>query len=484
MARNKEDKINKKNNKRNKEKKEKKKKDKATLKIPAVGIMNNIVFSNKEAWAYFKIASTPYDFLTNSGRAKLANDIMIAFSGLSQRAGRNVDIQILVTNTPYNIDSWEDQMYKIYDEWNGTKNGGRLSTFEKFMRRQTAALKSKSYKKKVVYLGIKLFNRGTFSLDEFNILDFGFAEAYEAFKKSISSVLVMPDENITTLERNRAKKDEFEVFRAVKGSSLRGTRLSSEELLLVIKKTLYPSMPSPYLEVNHDERIGLSDIVMESGAIVEDHRRYLKIKQMIGTEEREGYRATLSFAKFPSDSMVEPGGIDPFMYLPTIMGLPFTMTARITLMPIEKMKKDLQKKKLESEDEIKNLGGSGQRVTSAVIETQHDIDRLDKELNSESMPWVSGNYRMTIEAPTYEILATAIQEMKQEYAKNDTILVWTTGDQLELLMEEIPGGTLMMNDFTQLTNLAMIGVSGFSYGGSVGDPIDEKLVFRGGGKNG
>jgi len=162
------------------------------------------------------------------------------------------------------------------------------------------------------------------------------------------------------------------------------------------------------------------------------------------------------------------------------MGLPFTMNARATLMPIDKMKKDLQKKKLESEDELKNLASSGQRVSSSVIETQMDIDRLDAELSSDNLPWVSGNYRMTVEMPTYELLVTAIQEMKQEYAKNDIVLTWTTGDQLEMLMEEIPGGELKMGDFAQLTNLAMLGVSGFSYGGSVGDPIDEKLVLRGG----
>lgn len=469
-----------------KQKKERQKKKKAVenrrlLKIPAVGIVDNIVFSKSEAWAYYKVSSVPYDFLTNQGRAKLASDIMIAFSSLSQRAGKNVDIHILVTNTPFNIDSWEDQMYKMYDLWNGRSNG-RLKTFEKYMDTQVRSLKQKSYKKKVVYIGVKLFNRGTFSLDEFNMLEFGFAEAYDAIKKGISSILVMPDENITSLERNRANKDEYEINRAIRSSALRGVRLTAEELLLINKKTLFPAMPAPYLEVNHGERIGLSDIVMETGAIIEDHRRYLKIKQIVGTEEREGYRATLSFSKFPSDSMQEPGGIDPFMYLPTIMGLPFTMNARITLMPVEKMKKDLQKKKLDNEDELKNLAGSGQRASSSVRETQIDIDKLDQELSNENAPWVSGNYRMTIETPTYDLLATAIQEMKQEYAKNDTVLVWTSGDQLEMMMEEMPGGKLYMNDFAQLTNLAMVGVSGFSYGGNVGDPIDEKLVLRGGGK--
>lgn len=452
--------------------------NKRRVSVPAVGIVNNVVFSKKEAWAYYKISAVPYDFLTDNGRAKLASDIMVAFSGLSQSAGRNVDLHILVTNTPVNIDSWEDQVYNIYDQWNG--KGSRLATFENYMRNQTRALKRRSYKKKVVYLGVKLFTRGTLSLDDFNILDFGIAEAIDAFKKGISSLLVLPDENISDLELARARKDEYETNRAILSSQLRGTRLTAEELLLISKKTLYPSMPAPYLEVNHEERVGLSDIIMESGAVIEDKRRYLKIKQMVGDEEREGYRATLSFSKFPSDSMREPGGINPFMYLPTIMGLPFTMSARCTLMPIEKMKKDLQKKKLDNEDELKNLAGSGQRASSTVLDTQYDIDRLDRELNADQIPWVSGNYRMTIETPTFELLATAVQEMKQEYAKNDTILTWTSGDQLELLLEEMPGGELKMNDFAQLTNLAMLGVCGFSYGSAVGDPIDEKVVLRGG----
>lgn len=448
--------------------------------IPAVGIVGNVVFSKKEAWAYYKIGSVPYDFLTEQGRARLSNDIMVALSGLSARAGKTVDLHILVTNTPFNVDSWESQMFKIHDEWNG--KGNRLASFDSYMRKQVETLKKKNYKKKVVYFGVKLFTRGTFALEDTNILDFGLSDAWDVFKKSLGSLLTIPDEEITPMERTRANKDEYEINRAIYSSTLRGTRLTSEELLLIMKKMLYPSMPAPYLEVSHDERIGLNDIVLETGAIIEDHRRFLKVKQMIGTEEREGYRATLSFSKFPSDTMREPNGIDPFMYLPTLMGLPFTMSGRMTLMPVEAMKKDLQKKKLESEDELKNLAGSGQRATSAVMETQYDIDRLDNELGGDSYPWVSGNYKMTIETPTQELLATAIQEMKQEYAKNDTILTWTSGDQLDLFLEEMPGGSLKIGDFAQLTNLAMIGVSGFAYGGTVGDPIDEKLVLNRGRK--
>ena len=67
------------------------------------------------------------------------------------------------------------------------------------------------------------------------MLDFGFAEAYDVFKKGLSSLLSMPDENITKIERDRANKDEYEVNRAIYSSTLRGTRLTSEELLLIMK---------------------------------------------------------------------------------------------------------------------------------------------------------------------------------------------------------------------------------------------------------
>lgn len=453
------------------------KKNKKVISIPAVAIIDNIVFSEKEAWAYYKIGSMPYDFLTGGGRASLSSDIMNSFSSLAQRSLKNIDLQLLVTNTPVDIDSWESQMIEIYEDWNGED---KLDTFDNFMRKQTRSLKQRNYKKKVAYLGVKLFTRGTVNFDDFNILDFGFENAYEMIKKSISTIFVLPDETVSESEQNKATSAEAEIFRSLRSGALRGTRLSSEEILLITKKVLYPAMPTPYLEVNHEERIGLNDIVLETGAIIEDHRRYLKIKQMINGREREGYRATLSFSKFPPGTMGEPHGIEPFMYLPTIIGLPFTMSARATLMPVDRMKKDLQKKKLENEDELDNLAGSGQRASSSVIETQRSIDKLDAELNTDNMPWVSGNYRMTIETGTLEVLNQAIDEMKQEYSRDDVVLTQTSGDQLELMMEEMPGGTLKINDFAQLTNLAMLGVSGFNYGGDVGDPIREPRVKKGG----
>ena len=70
-----------------------------------------------------------------------------------------------------------------------------------------------------------------------------------------------------------------------------------------------------------------------------------------------------------------------------------------------------------------------------------------------------------------------IIQLKQYYNDNDTTVIWTSGDQLRLFLEELPGGTLSSPSFNQMTNLAMLGVSGFNIGSEVGDPINEKLVL-------
>ena len=102
---------------------------------------------------------------------------------------------------------------------------------------------------------------------------------------------------------------------------------------------------------------------------------------------------------------------------------------------------------------------------------------LEENLEESKLPWLNGAYRVTIEMPTFEDLKNAISQLKQEYAETDTTLMWTTGDQMDLFIEEMPGANIMMSSFNQRTSLSMLGVSGFNIGGKVGDPIDEKLVL-------
>lgn len=447
---------------------------KKNLEVPILAIADNIVFSKKEVWAYYKLSTVPYDFLSSDAKAGLANSTITGLASFCQNEGRKVDGHVLITNTPFDISSWVNQVDRDFIIQNPGMGNNR--PYNDFIEGQIIELANGGYNKPVVYFGVKLFNRGSFDIDSINVFEFGFKDAFGVFKKAVSNMFVMPNEDVTAFEEDKARVKEKEVFRTLESGNLRGQKVTAEELLLTLKRQFYPFMPSPYLEVDHGNRIGLSDIAIETGGVIDNQYRALRIEQEIDGEIYEGYRATLCFARFP-DYMAMPGPQTPFLYMPAHLGLPYTMNARFTMIPHNEMKKDLNKKKMEASDEIENLAGSGQGANSSITGTVRDIDILENTLENEKLPWLNGAYRVTVEMPTFDDLKSAVSDLKQAYADNDTTLVWTTGDQLDLFIEEMPGANIRMNSFNQKTSLSMLAVSGFNIGGVVGDPIDEQLIL-------
>lgn len=456
--------------KKTKNKKVKNNKNQRDLKVPPIGIIDNIVMSKTEVWAYYILSEKPYDFLSNDARVTLANSTMTSLAGLCQSADKKVDCHLLISNQAFDPSDWYNQMYQIHHDLIGSET----KPFNDFVLEQAMDLYEKDYRKRVTYLGVKLFNRGSFDVNSINPLEFGFKEAVAAFKKSVSGLFQFSSTEISYMEEKRAREAEAEIYRILSNSSLRAKKPTSEELLLTIKRRFYPAMPTPYLDTDHEHRIGLSDIVIETGGIVEVKSRWLKISQFMEGQELDGYRATLSFSKLPNE-MYFPSPLPPFLYRASM--LPFTVNCRFTLVPTEDMKKQLDKKKLEAEDEIKNLAESGQRVNANIKDTMSNINLLEEDLHDVKQPWISGSYRLTIEATTEEALKDIITALKQEYAESSYVLTWTTGDQLELFREEFLGGKTEKSDFIQTTNLALIGIAGINFGGSAGDPVRQSNKY-------
>lgn len=440
------------------------------LNVPPIAVINNIVISKTEVWAYYVLAEKPYYFLSQDAKTSLAYSTMTALSSLCHSAVQKVDCHLLMGNELFDPFQWENNLR----EQHAKKVKSFNQPFDMFVKEQAYDLANSGYSKRVSYLGVKLMTRGAVSASEMNPLEFGFKEAFDSLKKSISTMFMFDYFEITDFEEKKVKEAEEEVFRTLSSSTLKAYRPSSEEVLLAIKRRFYPAMPSPYLEASHDEKIGHADIVMETGGVVNVRPRYLQINQIIGDKEYTGYRATLSFSKFPRE-FVYPSPIPPFLH--RISMLPFTVNCRFTLVPTEHMRKELDKKKKDTKDEIENLAGSGQSANEGLRNSIRDQKALEADLEEENLPWIAGNYRMTIEAPTEEALKNIVAELKQEYATNDFVLSWTSGDQLLLFYEEFPGGKLEMNAFTQTTNMALLGLAGINYGGSVGDPVPVSRTF-------
>lgn len=437
------------------------------FEIPTVGIIDNIVISKREAWAYYVLSEKPFDFLSTESRLTLANATISALSGLCESNVNKVDCHLLISTEPFNSDGWVNQMITKYPE---IKTQVNPNIFADYVKETASNLYENTYIKRISYLGVKLTNRGSIDLQNTNPLEFGFKDAFRTFLKSLNKTLQFSSIDIDITEENRLRDLEKEIFRILSNSSLQAKRPSAEELLLTNKRRLYPSMPISYIETSLDERVGLSDILLEHGGEISHHARWLKITQFVDGEFYTGYRTALSFSRLPKD-FYYPANIPPFLYRKSI--LPFTVSARFTMIPNEPMKKELGKKKLEMKDELKNLAESDQDLNSSVFETAQDIKELEDDLQENKYAWLSGSYRIIVEAPSQEQLKDYVTYLKREYAEDDFVLTWTSGDQLSLLKEEFLGSTLQMKDFNLTTNLALLGVAGINLGTRVGDPVNQ-----------
>lgn len=446
-------------------------KDKKRLDISALAVVDNIVFSKSEKWAYFRITNEVYDFLSNNRKVQVGLQVANAFTNLMSERQESLDCHLIITSIPVDVDAWAHQIRAVSETWD------QAPGFDKYVKEQIQHLKNEEYLRKVTYLGINLGKRGALDVQNLNLVEGGFKAAGETLKNWWNSALQVPTETVSAAEESETKKKEDGIYGTLSQGHLKAERCSTEEILLLIKRQFYPNMPSPYLDVDHDNRLGPGDLNLELHSVIEHKYRWMKIKQMLDDEEVAGYRACLSFTKFPKYQNYPNEGF-PFFYFPSKLSLPFTCYSRFTLHPSKKMKADLAKKQQEQKDELENLnaGQSGydsavNGLPSDVAESLQDIQTMSDLLAQDKAPWVEGSYRIVVETPTEELLRKYCSIVKQRYSDLDINVTWTSGDQDDLFLEQMPGDHMRMPAFNQISNLTMLATSGFNFSSDVGDPI-------------
>lgn len=441
--------------------------NKKNMKLSAVAISENLVFSKTDVWAYYKIRNDVYDFLSQNQKISVSMQISNALNNLMTDKQEPVECHLITTTIPIDIDSWEAQVRGVSENWEQPPG------FEKYLQEQAMILKLSEYKKRVCFLGINLGKRGALDMEGFNVFESGFKGATETLKAWLDTVLQPPGEIISAQEEDQYRRKESDYFRTLSVGHLQATRCTSEDLLLLIKRQFYPAMPSPYLDIDAKSRLGPGDLELETGSVIENKYRWTKITQMFGDQEIAGYRAAMSFAKFPKE-MQYPYGPFPFLYFPAKLGTSFTVYSRFTLHPSAKMKGDVEKKKKEQKDELENIGGGtayDSSLPADVLQAIDDIQLISELLASDKTPWIEGSYRLIVEAETEEVLRDYCSELKQRYDDLGILLKWTAGDQSQLFLEQMPGDYLRIKSFKQITNLNMISTSGANFSSDVGDVI-------------
>lgn len=438
---------------------------KKRLDVSIQAIIGNIIFSKDEVWAYYELPTTIYDFLSASSKVSMAVQTERAFVALMRGKDEYLDMHVLVITTPIDIDRWEYDYEKLADMWD--KRPG----FEKLMRTQLGILSDGNFFEKRVLLGIKLGKRHELNMDYANPLQSGLKDAIKYLKEFANDLMSTKEYEISQDEIDQAQITEKDLYSIIKNGALHGERSTAEELALIVKRTVYPTMPVPYLSRDDSEYWGAGDIIRELGSVIyTKDPKTIRVDQVIDGTPMSGYRATLTFKKFQENFEI-PVRM-PWLYqaIFTTASAPFDISCRFSLIPNRAMKKKVSKTIADRKDALENAQGAGVSPSQSVIDDYYDAKALEGMLDKDDTPWLQGTFRIAIYAQDLDDLNDYVKQMQAIYNEKQKIdLVWTFHDQLDLLLEFMPGDHLREDSFVQTATVSMLTASGFNILNKVGD---------------
>jgi hypothetical protein len=439
---------------------------KKALDFCTESVIGNIVFSADRVTAFYEIPTTIYDFLSNEKKVAYVNRLNSAIIGLNKNQERVLDMKLKVTNTPINVDEWESNYLEV------TKNYHRKSGFQRFLNEQVELLENGVFYEKRVYLGVVLGKRHELDTDMVNPFNAGIKDALRYATGYLDQALQFVDKSVKESELRHAQAQEKDIYTTLKSSSLNGFRATTEDIALITNKVFHPAMPTPYLDIN-DDVWGRGDIMKSIGGIIDtSDPTCVKVTQSINGDLMTGYRTTLTFKQFPEDSMNVPYGL-PWIYASIFseVAVPFDVEAWVSLVPAKKIKKDIEKGIAQSIDAYDNAMGAGSDPGIALTEEVQQGRQMQAQVTKNKDPWLSGTYRLVITADTKDQLNEYCKLMTSFYdeSMNNIKLVRTFHDQLDLMLESVPGDHLRENSFMQTTNIEMLSASGFNVLNQVGD---------------
>lgn len=412
-----------------------------------IGIIDNLVFSEKTVQAIYKLSGDDFSFKRGEDMIGLVQAISNNLATLLPNKLNPLECQWWITYRPLDATKWADEFKEVIDTWYPHEDEDKANKYIE-MQNTLGSMRSYMYQndyvKQEVYLGIDLGRRGQAERPE----TFDFKEFMTYVKEIIDTTVKQRDPQITQSEVDYWKRKEERYNVGVTQGVLKGIPARASEVAYLIKQPLWPMMPMPEF-LDEDKRIwGRGEVQALGSSWIEKRPKSLKITQQNwdGTDMVR-YRTALCFAKFP-DAMEFPTTI-PWIQSSSLLGVGVTFNSRFSVVPAAKVRKDLNRKLQETKDEAVNAQNAGE-MPQDIIERMTMAEALEYEIERNGGDWVYGSYRLHIEAPTEEDLRKRVAAAISHYKDLGIELVWPSGgDQFKLLQESIPSDEKRVKAYEQ-----------------------------------
>lgn len=422
-----------------------KKAKKSTSRLAVRYLDDNILVSATHVWTYVRLPGVQYEFLNYQSREATADRITLALNGLLSGGVATVDCHLVITSRPLDVPAWNEVLnqrvakYGPKPAWNG------------YSYAMAEHLYGSDFTIKETYLGVCLGPRPQFDFKSDGLLG--------PLKKLIGSgekVFLLEDYEIPQAEIDDWTTKAEAVRRALGSSHIQAVPATAEEIAWLISKPLWPGMVTPPPTSNEKVRWGRGELETLGEGIIHNGFKTIAIEQFdpVTGESEVGVVANLAVTRFP-DVLYFPD-TEPWIHYSQSLPFPVDHSIRFTLVPPQKAQKDVSRTLAAAQDQAAHIAEGGFNVPIAVREQLATAEVLQHEITKNQTSWLYARYRMRVTAPNEKELKGRVKQVIDHYRDLGIDVVWPSGDQLDILLESMPGDKVRINSFQQRQEIPVL----------------------------
>jgi AAA-like domain len=387
---------------------------------------DRILLTESHAWAYFRVPTISYEFMTGQQRESLATNLTVALAGIRMA---DAEVHLRIAHRSYPAAQWATGLHATSDG-----GPGWLPYLDEMYRQVWA----KDFWTKEVYLGVRLGQRGVRA----QLAGGMFSQLANAYRTS-EQLLGIEDAAIVLPEIAKWTEQAERVGRSLGASSLAARHATPDEVAWLFRHALTAALGDPPPTAVRKRRWGLGEIESLVEGEIHNGRTVLRIVHPAG----ESCVAFLSFTRFP-DVMYFPEG-EPWLHYADSLPFPVEASLRMRLIPPAKASKDVSRRLAHARDMDAHIREAGADLPIALAEQIEAARLLEHGITKERLPFVYGWHRLAVTAPDRELCVRRAEALTEHYRDIGIDVVNSTGDQFSLLCESLPGDRVRLNSYLQ-----------------------------------
>lgn len=403
-------------------------------RLPVRYLGDRLALSDDQAWAWFRIPTVSYDFLSDDQRAGLLSATVTALAGLG-----GTECHLLVAPYAYDAEHWaeelDEQTRRPAPGWDGY-----LSTLASHLSRG-------EFSQRRVFLGVALGRR---SRTGGRLLD------------RLHGVAGMEDHSVAPREIARWSAKADAVERALSSSALRARGARVDELCWLVQRAFWRGLSGPPPVASPGRPWGRGELVMLAESTIRNGYRSLVVEQPGGS----AHVAFLAAARFP-EVMVHPGA--EWLYLCDALGFPVEASLRFRLVPPAQAAADAARTLAEASEQTRHIAGTSADVPLALLETTEQARMLEYAVTKEGLPLVYGWPRLVVAGRSADELTERVEYVVEAYRDLGIDLARPAGDQLSLFLEALPADRVRVRAYEQRQALVTLAGGMFMATTELGD---------------